>query len=357
MKATAARVGIVGAGVAGFSLAHRLGSMGLVVAVVDKSRGPGGRCATRQTPAGAFDHGPGEVQARDTAFIERVATLPDPAALGLNAWARRLAAASAPAAVPPPFTRHDHTAVAAIEAAEGGGWWLRTAAAAAVHSAPAAAAAAVHSAPAAAASAPWAVPPADAGFLGPFDAVVVATPAEQARTLLQPSAALQRELQSVRSQPCWTVMAAWPGELPNAHRLQRRAPGDQALATARPMTGAPTGRWVLQATAEWSEAQLDAQPAAVVLRLLEALSARAGVRLAPPAWSAAHRWRYAQVAQPLLAPYGWDADLQLASIGDAWAGGKVPGESPAGIERAWNSAQAFADAWLLGALKAVRQAD
>ena len=325
-KSASPRVAIVGAGLAGFSLAHRLALLGVDVSLVEKSRGPGGRCSTRQTPAGAFDHGPGAVQAAGSLFTQAIAGLPDASALGLNAWARRLAAASVPAGGEPAFKRLDLTAVAALEPEQAGEsqvWWLRTA---------------------------EGEVPGSAQRLGPFDAVVVAAPAEQARTLLQPSARLVQVLSPVRSAPCWTVMAAWPGELPQAHRLQRAGPAGDPLAVARAMNGSPPGRWVLQATADWSEANLDAAPAAVTARLLEALSARAGVRLAAPAWSAAHRWRYAQVTNPLQASYGWDASAQLGSVGDAWAAG--PGDQPrAGIERAWLSAQALADAWLLGALK------
>lgn len=324
--ASPARVAIVGAGIAGFSLAHRLGVLGADVTLVEKSRGPGGRCATRQTPAGAFDHGPGAVQVRGEVFGEAVSALPDASALGLNAWARRLSAAAAPAGWTPSFRRLDGVAAAAVEP-----WDAQPGTAAP----------------------PWGLrmaDPSDPGRrLGPFDAVVVAAPAEQARTLLQPSEALAASLRTVRSAPCWTVMAAWPGELPQAHRLQRAGPDPalDPLAVARPMTGAPPGRWVLQASAGWSEANLEADPAEVVRRLLEALSARAGVRLAAPIWSTAHRWRYSQVVDPLPSPYGWDPVLQLGSVGDAWSAG----DGRQGIERAWLSARAFADAWLLGALR------
>lgn len=320
---TPIRLAIVGAGVAGLTLARRLSALGVAVTVVEKSRGPGGRCATRQTPAGAFDHGPGEVQASGEAFRAAVAALPDPSALGLNAWARQLAAGASPAT----WQRLDSTQVAAIEPADEATqrppWMLRLAPA----------------------SPDDVAPP---RRLGPFDAVVVAVPAEQARTLLQPSEPLLQALRTVTSQPCWTVMLAWSGELPQPHRLTRAAPSDGPLQVARPMTGAPPGRWVLQASADWSAANLDAEPAAVAERLLEAFSARAGVRLARPAWSAVHRWRYSQVQDPLSLPWGWDPALALGSVGDAWA---ATAAGARGIERAWSSAQAFADAWMLGAIE------
>lgn len=318
------RMAIVGAGVAGLTLAQRLTDAGLDITVVEKSRGPGGRCATRQTPAGAFDHGPGEVQVLGDAFRAAVAALPEPAAIGLNAWARRLGIG--PAGVR--WTQRDQHTVAALEAAEEPApgapraWMLRLAPAQPDHTGP-------------------------AERLGPFDAVVVAVPAEQARTLLQPSEPLVQALRAVSSQPCWTVMVAWSGEMPALPRRVSAAPSDGPLQVARPMAGTPEGRWVLQASADWSAANLDADPASVAERLLQAFSARAGVRLARPAFSTVHRWRYSQVEGPLSMPWGWDPALALGSVGDAWAGAVA---GAAGIERAWTSAQAFADAWCAGAL-------
>ena len=55
------RVAIVGAGVAGLAAARRLAGHGIPVTVLEKSRGLGGRCATRRVRTGSdelrFDHG------------------------------------------------------------------------------------------------------------------------------------------------------------------------------------------------------------------------------------------------------------------------------------------------------------
>ena len=48
---------IVGGGVAGCYLAHQLSKSGARVAVVEKSRGLGGRLCSRRTPFGVFLHG------------------------------------------------------------------------------------------------------------------------------------------------------------------------------------------------------------------------------------------------------------------------------------------------------------
>ena len=58
---------IVGAGLSGVTCAASLHEQGISVRVFEKSRGIGGRMATRRTPAGLhFDHGAQYFTARDS---------------------------------------------------------------------------------------------------------------------------------------------------------------------------------------------------------------------------------------------------------------------------------------------------
>lgn len=63
---------IIGAGIAGLSCARRLESLGLSVRVIDKSRGVGGRMATRRIGDATFDHGAQFFTVRSDAFREVV---------------------------------------------------------------------------------------------------------------------------------------------------------------------------------------------------------------------------------------------------------------------------------------------
>jgi len=51
------RIAVVGAGIAGLACARKLIDAGHAVRVFEKSRGVGGRMATRRTPQGTYDHG------------------------------------------------------------------------------------------------------------------------------------------------------------------------------------------------------------------------------------------------------------------------------------------------------------
>lgn len=282
---TARRVAVVGAGVAGVACASHLQSAGMEVQVFDQAGWPGGRCATLHTPAGVFHHGAAGFDGCAEAFEGQVSGLAAGLVLG-----------------------HE---VAAIEPAGSGRWSLRFHAGRACE--------------------------------GPFDAVVVAAPPEPAAVLLQVAGELAAALRCVRSEPCWSVVAAWAAPL----GLEAAAiASDALLQHVRQQEGHPgsarvagcASRWVLQATSYWSANNLDVPPEQVMRHLLDAFGKAAGRRLARPAFAAAHLWRQARVPQPLADACGWNPALRLGSCGDAWSGTAGMG----GVERAWSSGRALA---------------
>ena len=66
------RVAIIGAGLAGLAAARSLQNNGINVTLFDKSRGPGGRMATRRVDELAFDHGAQYFTVRDDRFRRQV---------------------------------------------------------------------------------------------------------------------------------------------------------------------------------------------------------------------------------------------------------------------------------------------
>jgi renalase len=313
---------VCGAGIAGLACAHRLQQSGYTVTLYDKSRRPGGRCATRRSEVGTFDHGAPKFSARTEEFRTEVSpwrqerwvvsAREEGQWLGvpsMSAMTRGLAESLAVVA---------STQIVGVERRENG-WTLR------------------------------ACDP--VGILESlrYDVVVIATPAEQAVPLLTASPVLQAHLRRVHSDPCWAVMAAWDASL----RLPaaRVAPANGPLAAAwrddakpqRPLVNGVAERWVLHGRGEWTRRHLEIGAAAAAEQLLAAFGATVGASLPAPIHRIAHRWRYAQVLQTAGEPFGWDARTAIGSCGDGWQG-TGGAEHIDGVERAWLSGAGLAEA-------------
>ena len=308
------RIGIVGAGLAGSSAATRLVEAGAVVSLFDKGRGTGGRMATRrtETPLGEahFDHGAQYFTARDPAFRRQV-----------DAWVRDGLAAAWPAAgedawvgvpgmsapVRDLASRLDVTGSTRIDALhrDAAGWRFVG----------------------------------EGVDAGPFDAVVVAVPAEQAGPLIRPwQPDFAAYAAATVAEPCWTVMATFSEPLAiDADVVKRHGPiGWAARNSAKPGRTGPES-WVVQAGPDWSRRHLEDEPSAVLPLLIEALAAVAARPLPEIAYSAAHRWRYAR-SGTLGRATVYDADLRLGLCGDWLLGPR--------IECAWTSGRLLAEAIL-----------
>ena len=172
-----------------------------------------------------------------------------------------------------------------------------------------------------------------AGEAGPFDAVVLAIPAEQAAAFVAlHDFGMTRAAMMVRSQPCWTSMFVFDRPLDGLPSVIRDV-GDIAWAarnSAKPGRPEPEA-WVVQANAVWSGGRLDALPEQISELLLAALSDAARSLLPQPIAAHSHRWRYA-----LSAGTGdgalWNSELRLGVCGDwllgpsiecAWLSGRM----------------------------------
>lgn len=329
---------------AGAACAHALTLAGHSVHLFDKSRGPGGRLATRrvewvdrqgQACTTRFDHGAVGITARSEAFQDFV----DRAAVagGLLEWTPKRAADSLPPGdgrrlyVPAPdmpaLCRRLLVGTAAtwsfaVDSLRRGplGWQVR--------------AGAEH-------------------CNEPFDAVVLALPPAQAAPLLSPYRLdWARHASVVPMQPCWTLMGVAQtsddSELALGWELSRPPAGTLAWvlrSDARPGRARVPGQahWVAHARAAWSRRHLE-RPAAWVQQQMQAALAECLGR--PVDWHhcTVHRWRYAlPLAQRVVAAesHWWDAAQRLGVCGDFLGG--------SGVEGAWLSARSLSAALLRSA--------
>lgn len=338
------RVAVIGAGMAGARCARQLADSGCAVMLFDKSRGAGGRLATRRRPApdGAgtwrLDHGAAGILAGDDDFADQ---LRDWTGAGLLAsWNPRVvqvasdghylkadgsdrgclgqsADRAGPASVGLPGMSAPVRALVGDLPLKAGcrieriwrgpddSWWLATGAGA---------------------------------DFGPFDAVVLALVPPQAAALLPAGYCdLRLRLQAIPVAPRWTVLhfggqARGPLEDVDALRFDS-GPIELAIRNDRRPGRQDSPGWVLHARVDWSARHVHRPPGWVSAALGAAFRRVGGPA---PALSQAHRWLYAHPQPQPGAGYLLRDGLGLC--GDWLAGGQVEG--------AWRSGGLLAKALL-----------
>lgn len=93
--------------------------------------------------------------------------------------------------------------------------------------------------------------------------------------------------------------------------------------------------WVLHATSEWSQANVDRPAEQVAGEMIREFLAVTGAELVPDDL-VTHRWLYAKSLDSAMPGYRWFADERIGLAGDWLSGGRVEG--------AFNSASALVQA-------------
>lgn len=342
---------IVGAGIAGMTAAHKLAQSGQRVVVLDKGRRPGGRMSTRVSRSGpVFDHGAQYLTARSVTFEQQVARWIE---LGVAAeWDGRivdLKEGEAPTDTKRVARRYVGTPGMAsivghlcdtesIDAIDGPHFGVRVMQLQTT-------------------DAGWTATDEDGKAHGPFSQVILTIPAPQARELLAEPApgstpgiapGMADTLGDATVSATWTLMLAF--EKP----LELWQPFDVAfvedprnelsiIANISSKPGRPSVEeagecWVAHGRSDWSQAHVEDKPDAVAATLTAAFSRAIGRTLPTPTYASVHRWRYANVVEPLGERWLFDADLGIGVCGDACTAG-----SHTNIERAWLSALGLAE--------------
>ncbi len=312
------RIAVVGAGIAGLTAARALAEAGHEVFVLEKSRAPGGRAATRQARGielsghgladAAFDHGAQYFTVRDARFAAAVA-----------AWEQQRLVAR--------WTGR-------IVGFDGEGWEEVAPGTDRFVGVPCMSAIGAHLARGLDVRYGDRVQSLDA--LAGADRVVVAVPAPQAAPLVASSATLAAHARSVVMKPCWAVLAAF--EAPVRTRFDAAFVSGSPLAwiarnQSKPRRG-EVETWVLHASTDWTAAHLDDRPDVVGPFLLGAFSDLVPAGVAKPFYLAAHRWRDALADPPLSGQAYADESTGIVMCGDWCAGSRIEGAYLSGLAAA-----------------------
>ena len=308
-------VAVVGAGISGLTCARTLADHGLPVTVFEKSRGVGGRMATRRGDDGAaFDHGAQYFTVRDERFQSCVDTWQHAGLV--QRWTGRIVS------LHDQNTEQDKSSTARFVACPGMNAICR------------------HLAenldlrtntrvePPTRCQDKWFVSDDAGNGLGSFDAVVVSAPAPQAAQLLQGSRHLARRASSVRTAGCWALLVQFPARLEldyDGAFVQDSPLSWIARNSSKPGRHSDMETWIVHASADWTQCHLEEPSEAIQERLLDAFREATGLDATTPSHVVAHRWRYALPTEPLPDRYLFDRDLNIGACGDWCSGPRVEG--------------------------------
>ena len=307
------RIGVIGAGLSGLVAARMLAGHGHTVRVFEKSRGLGGRMATRRKGGYAFDHGAQYFTARDERFKKWVERWIDSGVVRL--WEGRIRVVQNGeirteagshkryVAVPGMSALAGHLAVG-LEVLKGvrierirpdsGGIVLMDM---------------------------------DGRSLYRCDALICSAPPEQSERLLEDLAPERDRLAGIDMAPCWAVMLAFDRHLD--------LPFDGAFVQDSDLSwvarnSSKPGReaaecWILHAGWKWSSANFECNAEDVVRRLTASFFAAAGGSSIVPVFADAHRWRYALARAPLTEGCLWNHKFRVGVCGDWCSGSRIEG--------------------------------
>lgn len=323
---------VIGAGIAGCIAARTLADHGLPVQVFEKSRGAGGRMATRRTSTADFDHGAQYFTARDRRFRRLVDDWVRQGVVG--SWDGRIVAYEDVAnhrdcppqrrfvGVPSMNSVAKHIArdlditteahVASIESI--GGQDSQSEAANRFR-----------------------LLGEHLDVLGEFDRVIVTAPAPQAKQILASFPGLVAQLDGCRLNPCWAAMFRWTEELDlpfDGAFINTGWLSWVARSGRKPGRAGAGENLVVHAKADWSTEHLEASKDVIATQILRELQRVIGRELPPPEEIIGHRWRYAIPASPLNDRCISNPQRTVIAAGD-WAGGpRVEGAVLSGMAAA-----------------------
>jgi predicted NAD/FAD-dependent oxidoreductase len=303
-------IAVIGAGMAGAAAARRLSDAGARVTIFDKSRGIGGRMATRRMDGGEFDHGAQFMRARGERFAARIAEW---SAAGLvDLWDDDRHVGVPTMNAPVRALIGDIPVVSGFTATA----IIRD-------------------------GSRWRIAGGTEEMSDLFDLVVSAIPSPQAQPLLATAGWSPDGLGESRFAPCWSAMFGYanPIEIEDYVVLEDDTIAWIADNGSKPGRALDKSCIVVHATPEWSKAHLELEADEALAMLFMRFAGITGL-MDEPSYGSAHRWRYAMVEKPLGQTHLWNASERLGACGDWCIGPR--------IEAAFDSGEALAEAIIAG---------
>lgn len=298
---------IIGAGIAGLACARVLANHDLPFKILEKSRGLGGRVATRRVGDDiTFDHGAQFVTARTDDFKSFIKSAMDQGAC--QAWTPIAGGPAKPdttdwitgqpgmSSLVKPMAAHANvhflTRVMGVDR-DGAAWRVRSS-----------------------------FDP--NGEL--FDVVISTVPAPQAQAFFKPQSDIAKSIAPASMTPCWTLLVTFDSQVQCGFDVWQAKDEDLQWAarnTSKPGRNTSKDCWVVHASPDWSDRHLELDPELAGRKLLECFATKMDCSLPGIEYVTAHRWRYARTTTPLGAPFYSTPDCTLFIGGDWCLGDRV----------------------------------
>ncbi|MEM7278718.1 MAG: FAD-dependent oxidoreductase [Pseudomonadota bacterium] len=322
------RIAVVGAGLAGLVVSRELSAISDVT-VFEKSRGVGGRIATRYAKDYEFDHGAQFFTARSRKFQSFLKPLIEQGVV--SSWPARFVELERNNIVAtrqwdddfPHYVGAPRMNAIGKYLAQGVDVRLQTTVAHIERT-----------------NKGWLVFDSEALELGLFDWVIFTAPSAQTAALSPETSDIRKASESVRMAACCALMLAFeePIDLPFDAALVRDADISWvSVNSSKP--DRPNGMcFVVHSTNRWADAHFTDDSEALISHLLAEFSNCTGIRNDKIRYCDVHRWRFANIHRRDGPAYCIDDEFQLAACGDWFVRGR--------IEAAYKSAISLSEALL-----------
>ncbi len=310
------KTAVIGAGLAGLTVARLLAAAGHNVTVLDKSKGTGGRLSSRSYAGGWIDHGTPYLSLDDPACLAFLRQ--HGAAAALENWDTHIQGhpdgseliscigvprtSAVTRALLGNLAFQPSTRIAHLER-QADQWLLYN--------------------------------DGDSRIGDGWDLVVIAVPAPQVLPLVRNHGSFYQLVKNVEMEPCWVTalqldaaLSDKPDVMIGLHPALRRVVYNSAKAGRN-----NNGVYVLQASAAWSQEHLEQTPEETGPQLRDHFFNAVGEDQNGSILFS-HRWRYGFTKQPLGQASLWDADCNLGICGD-WCLGRS-------VAHAWRSGEDLA---------------
>ncbi|MDX1588830.1 MAG: FAD-dependent oxidoreductase [Oleiphilaceae bacterium] len=319
------RVAIIGSGMAGLTMAISLQAQGIEVTVLEKSRGPGGRLASKRVPGGSVDIGAQFFTIRNEAFrqfLDQYAGRDS-----YRQWTGVLFHEQQPGLPTPYHAAQRYVGVPRMTAVSRAlsrhvpvQYQIRADRVVRMQQ-------------------QWQILEESGHSHGPFDGVVITAPPEQARELVRELPQVKQALQDFAMLPTWSLAMKFREPLRlsfDGMSLKDGLLGWVARDASKPERDSGEW-WVVHASSDWSEAHQDDDAPSVEAAMTRAFAERFSHGQTPES-VVSHRWLYARPASSETdSGFAAFQDSRLAFCGDWLNGGRVEG--------AWESADALIRHW------------